>query len=133
MKDRELWEIGLKARENAYAPYSGFKVGAVLVDSQGTIYTGCNVENASLGLTICAERVAIVKAVSEGKRDFSRLLVVGGEEITYPCGACRQVLNEFAPGLEVVCTNSEGQMAVYTLKDLLPLGFTLKSRSGGKV
>jgi cytidine deaminase len=101
-------EVALKARENAYAPYSGFKVGAALLDRSGSVISGCNVENVSYGLTICAERTAVVKAVSEGKRDFIKMLVVA-EELVMPCGACLQVMAEFAPRLEVVCAAVSGR------------------------
>ena len=112
------------ARERAFAPYSHFKVGAALQTPDGTIITGCNVENASYGLTICAERVAVVKALSEGHRVFSRIAVVTDTEApTSPCGACRQVLWEFAPDLEVVLANLHAVTAVTHLRDLLPLAF----------
>lgn len=123
MTDIELWREAVKAQQNAYAPYSGFKVGAALLDGEGRVFTGCNVENTSLGLTICAERAAVVKAVSEGVRDFARLLVVGGEEKLVPCGACLQVLFEFAPRLVVVLTSGTGAMETVALQDLLPRGF----------
>ena len=112
------------ARERAFAPYSHFKVGAALQTPDGTIITGCNVENASYGLTICAERVAVVKALSEGHRVFTRIAVVTDTEApTSPCGACRQVLWEFAPDLEVVLANLQSVTAVTDLRDLLPLAF----------
>ena len=112
------------ARERAFAPYSHFKVGAALQTTDGTIITGCNVENASYGLTICAERVAVVKALSEGHRVFTRIAVVTDTEApTSPCGACRQVLWEFAPDLEVVLANLQSVTAVTHLRDLLPLAF----------
>jgi cytidine deaminase len=119
-----LVEAARAARDRAVAPYSHFKVGAALQAADGTIITGCNVENASYGLTICAERVAVVKALSEGHHAFTRLVVVTDtEEPTSPCGACRQVLWEFAPDLEVVLANLHRITAVTTLRDLLPLAF----------
>lgn len=119
-----LVEAARAARERAFAPYSGFKVGAALQTVDGTIITGCNVENASYGLTICAERVAVVKALSEGHRAFTRMAVVTDSEApTSPCGACRQVLWEFAPDLEVILANLHVITAVTHLRDLLPLAF----------
>ena len=126
--DLDLLKIAQEVRGYAYAPYSGFRVGAALVDIDGRVFTGCNVENASFGLTVCAERVAVSKAVSEGRYQFSRLLITGGEEIITPCGACRQVLAEFAPHLIVICASDSGMMIQYQLKDLLPQGFALQRR-----
>ena len=128
MTDLDLLSLAQDARRRAYAPYSGFKVGAVLLDTDGQIFTGCNVENASYGLTICAERVAVAKAISEGSQQFSRLLITGGEEIITPCGACRQVLAEFAPNLVVICASDSGMMIHYDLEELLPQGFSLRQR-----
>jgi len=111
-------------RSRAYAPYSKFTVGAALECADGTVFTGCNVENAAYGETICAERVAVTKAVSEGHRDFVRLAVAGGsEDFCYPCGSCRQVLREFAPGLEILCLNGKGEVHALTLAQLLPHSF----------
>ena len=96
------------AMHNAHTPYSHFRVGACLVCEDGTVYTGCNIENASYGVTICAERVALFKAVSEGKRSFSLLALTSDSEgITYPCGICRQALSEFAPHLTIVCASKQ--------------------------
>ncbi len=128
MTDFDLLGLAQEARRRAYAPYSGFKVGAALVDTRGKVFTGCNVENASYGLTICAERVAVTKAISEGSQQFSRLLITGGEEIITPCGACRQVLAEFAPHLVVICASDSGMMIQYDLEELLPQGFSLRQR-----
>lgn len=127
MTDLDLLDVALKARENAYAPYSGFKVGAALLDSSGSVFSGCNVENVSYGLTICAERTALVKAVSEGKRDFTKMLVVA-EELVMPCGACLQVMAEFAPQFEVVCAAVSGEMQTFRLNDLLPKSFAWSGR-----
>ncbi|GFN22508.1 cytidine deaminase [Thermanaeromonas sp. C210] len=114
------------ARERAYAPYSRFPVGAALLTSSGRVYTGVNIENASYGLTVCAERVALWKAVSEGEREFVALAVVGGDRpFTFPCGACLQVLAEFAPDLEIITGLPEGRMLKERLKDLLPKAFVL--------
>jgi cytidine deaminase len=112
------------ARENAFAPYSGFQVGAALEAENGTVILGCNVESASYGLTICAERVAIVKGVSEGFRKFKRVAVVTDTDTpTPPCGACRQLLWEFAPDAMVVLANLEGKVVRYTMRELLPAAF----------
>ncbi len=126
MKDRELLEIAREAAKNAYVPYSRFPVGAALECSDGTVYTGCNVENAALGSTICAERTAFVKAISEGKRDFKRIAIHGeGENYCMPCGACRQFMHEFAPQLEVLSTKAGGRYVSYTLDKLMPHAFQL--------
>jgi cytidine deaminase len=112
------------AREHAVADFSGFKVGASLETADGTIVTGCNVENASYGLTICAERVAIFKALSEGHRQFTRIVVVADTESpTPPCGACRQIIWEFCGDVEVVIANLTAVTARLQMKDLLPLPF----------
>jgi cytidine deaminase len=119
-----LFEAALAARARAHAPYSRFLVGAALEDSAGRIHTGCNVENASYGLTICAERTAVLKAVSEGSREFRRIAVAADTSpLTPPCGACRQVLVEFCHDLEVLLVNLNGQSEVLRLKDLLPRAF----------
>jgi cytidine deaminase len=113
------------ARERAWAPYSKFKVGAALEAADGAIITGGNIENASYGLTICAERVAMFKAVSEGHRRFVRIAVVADTvEPTSPCGACRQVLWEFGPELEVIMANLAAILGHYRLADLLPHAFS---------
>lgn len=126
MTDKELLAIADKAMENAYAPYSKFKVGAALLCSDGTVFTGCNIENASFGATNCAERTAIFKAVSEGKLDFDAIAIVssGGGE-TYPCGICRQVMGEFAPNLKIVLRNDAGDPVIYNFKDIMPKFFSL--------
>lgn len=111
------------ALKNAIAPYSGFKVGAALFASDGTIFTGCNVENPSLMLSFCAERVTLLKALSEGHRSFTALAVVSGEgEYCFPCGACRQMLSEFAPGLTLYLKSNEG-IKSYSISELLPDAF----------
>ena len=126
MKDRELLEIARQAAKNAYVPYSRFPVGAALECADGTVYTGCNVENAALGSTICAERTAFVKAVSEGKREFLRIAIHGeGENYCMPCGSCRQFMHEFAPELEVLCTKAGGRYVSYRLDKLMPYPFQL--------
>lgn len=113
------------ARENAHAPYSRFTVGAALLTEDGRVFTGCNVENASYGLTICAERVAVFKAISEGVRDFRAIAVIGPEDDVpcSPCGACRQVLHEFNPEMRVIVPSGPGSSRVWTVSELLPHAF----------
>ena len=125
MTDQELVELAFAMRERSYAPYSGFAVGAALLCADGTVFTGCNVENAAYGSTLCAERTALVKAVSEGRRgDFDRLAVAGdSEEPCWPCGACRQMLYEFAPNLTVLAARRDHSFVESSLDGLLPHGF----------
>ena len=126
MTDRDLLNMAREAAQNAYVPYSHFPVGAALECADGSVFTGCNVENAALGSTICAERTAIVKAVSEGRRRFVRIAIYGeGESYCMPCGACRQVMAEFAPegDMEVLCTRSGGRYVSYRLSQLMPHPF----------
>ena len=123
--DAELIQKALQAREAAYAPYSRYKVGAALLGRSGRIYTGCNIENASYGATICAERVAAVKAVSEGELQFEGLAVaVDGDEPGSPCGICRQFLAEFGTGLRLILVNLKGARVDSTLEEYLPEAFT---------
>ena len=122
MDDQELIRLAQAARERAYAPYSNYKVGAALLTASGHVFTGCNVENAVYPLVTCAERTAVVKAVSEGQREFVAIAVAtrnGGS----PCGACRQVLREFAPHLRVLLADEAGMTLEYTLDQLLPDSF----------
>jgi cytidine deaminase len=119
-----LLTAALAAREHAHAPYSNFAVGAALEDESGRIHTGCNVENATYGLTICAERVAVFKAVSEGARRFRRIAIAtAAEKLAPPCGACRQILWEFCGDIEVLLTNPGGAVEALQLKDLFPRPF----------
>lgn len=121
---KQLIERARLARESAYAPYSHFSVGAALLAADGEVYHGSNVENLSFGLTVCAERVALFSAVAAGKRDFTGLaLVTDTPEPVTPCGACRQVLHEFAPNLWVVTANLRGQHKMFNLRELLPFSF----------
>lgn len=127
MTDRELLNMAREAAKEAYVPYSHFPVGAALECADGSVFTGCNVENAALGSTICAERTAVVKAVSEGRRRFVRIAIYGeGENYCMPCGACRQVMTEFDPKgeMEVLCTRSGGRYVSYRLNQLMPHGFS---------
>lgn len=119
-----LTEAALAARENAHAPFSHFKVGAALLDYSGRIYTGCNIENATYGLTLCAERVAVFKAVSEGARDFVAMVVAADTEVlTPPCGACRQILWEFCGDVELTMVNLHGKTETVQLSELFPRPF----------
>jgi cytidine deaminase len=119
-----LLQAALDARENAFAPYSKFKVGAALEGIDGRIHTGCNVENATYGLTMCAERVAVFKAVSEGARRFKRVAVAADtDKLTPPCGACRQILWEFCGDVEIALVNPRGRIETYRLKELFPKPF----------
>lgn len=129
MTDRELMEMAAQAAKNAYVPYSRFPVGAALECSDGTVFTGCNVENAAYGDTICAERTAVVKAVSEGHRDdFVRIAIAGhSADYCWPCGSCRQVLFEFAPNLEVLIAKEGGDFVKLSLRELLAHGFGPKA------
>jgi cytidine deaminase len=119
-----LTESALAARRNAHAPFSHFQVGAALEDDSGRIHTGCNVENATYGLTVCAERVAVFKAISEGARKFTRMAVAADTDVlTPPCGACRQILWEFCGDLELILVNPRGKSETFRLKDLFPRPF----------
>jgi cytidine deaminase len=119
-----LVSAALNARQNAHTPFSKFKVGAAVEDDSGRVYTGCNVENATFGLTMCAERVAIFKAVSEGARRFVRVAVVADtEKLTPPCGACRQILWEFCGDVEIVLANLNGKTETLRLGTLFPRAF----------
>lgn len=122
MNDLQLIEKARAARANAYVPYSDFRVGAAVLTESGEVYTGCNIESASYGATNCAERVALHKAVSEGAKDFIALAVAGSEELTYPCGICRQVISELAPNARILVSSSGGY-EVYSAAELLPHAF----------
>jgi cytidine deaminase len=124
MENQELVLLAKKAMEKAYAPYSKFKVGAALLAKNGDIFLGCNVENASYGATICAERTAITKAISEGVKEFEKIAIVASSgDYAAPCGICRQVLFEFLPEGEVILDSDSEGMKVMKLKELLPMGF----------
>ena len=124
MTDQALVEKAFTMLDKSYVPYSHFPVGAALEGADGVIYTGCNVENAAYGSTLCAERTALVKAISEGCRSFTRLAVVGNSaDYCWPCGACRQMLREFGADLEVLAANREGAYVAISLEELLPHSF----------
>ena len=124
MTDRDLLRIAKEASYNAYVPYSRFNVGAALECDDGTVFTGCNVENAAFGSTICAERTACVKAVSEGHKSFKRIAIYAdSQNWATPCGACRQFMAEFSPEMEVLCSRGDGRYVSYKLNELLPHGF----------
>ncbi len=129
---RQLYEQALRVRENAYVPYSGFKVGAALLGKSGKIFTGCNVENVSYGLTVCAERNAFFKAVSEGETSFAVLLVVADTpQPVSPCGACRQVMAEFGD-FEVILSNLSYQIKRMFVHELLPYSFDKDNLNVGR-
>lgn len=129
MTNEELCKIAVKAMENSYSPYSNYKVGAALLTKDGKVYTGCNIENASYSSTVCAERTAFFKAVSEGVHDFVKIAVAGGEKGTIsgefpPCGICRQVMSEFCgPDFEILAVKENGEFTKYLLSELLPFSF----------
>ena len=125
MTDQELVKKAFDMHRFSYVPYSHFPVGAAILAEDGRVFTGCNVENAAYGSTICAERTALVKAVSEGRRDdFVRLAVAGrSEDYCWPCGSCRQMLYEFAPDLTVLVARGDGGFVTLPLRELLPHGF----------
>lgn len=126
---KKLIAEALIARQNSYSPYSNFKVGAALLEKSGIIYTGCNIENASYPATVCAERTAILKAVSEGKKDFQAIAIVGGsnempDNFAYPCGVCRQVMGEFCYGdFVIIVAKDVNDYKIHTLDELLPARF----------
>jgi cytidine deaminase len=120
----KLLEAALAAREHAHAPFSKFRVGAAIEDEAGRIFTGCNIENATYGLTLCAERVAVFKAISEGSRKFKRIAVAADTDVlTPPCGACRQILWEFCGNADLTLVNLQGKTETLHLKELFPRPF----------
>jgi cytidine deaminase len=127
MENEELIKAATDARENAYAPYSNFRVGAAVEAENGDIYIGCNVESASYGLTVCAERVAIWKGISRGEKRFKRIaVVVDTEELTPPCGVCRQIIWEFCGDVPVILANLHGKSETVMMSELLPRAFDSK-------
>jgi len=128
---QQLLDQARRAREHAYAPYSRFTVGAAVLTAAGEVFSGCNIENASLGATICAERVAIFRAVAAGHRDLTALAVIADTpEPVAPCGLCRQVLAEFSPDCRVIMANIAGRTRLTNLKELLPLAFRWPAGQG---
>ena len=125
MTDRELYLAAKKAAENAYAPFSNFRVGAALLTQKGDVYLGVNVENSSYGATICAERAAVISAVTAGDREFAKIAIVANGHKVLPCGICRQFLYEFAPNLKIITGSSEDELGIFELSELLPNGFRL--------
>ena len=125
MTDRELYLAAKKAAENAYAPFSNFCVGAALLTQRGDVYLGVNVENSSYGATICAERAAVISAVTSGDREFAKIAIVANGHKVLPCGICRQFLYEFAPNLKIITGSSEDELEIFELSELLPNGFRL--------
>ena len=124
MTDRELINMAFTALKQAYSPYSGFTVGAALECEDGSVFLGCNIENAAYGDTVCAERVAVYKAISEGRRKFRRIAVAANTgSYCMPCGSCRQVLAEFSPEIEILCAREDGRYVSYRLSELLPKRF----------
>ena len=124
MKDKELIEKAIEASKRAYAPYSNFQVGAALQLKSGEIIQGCNIENASYGLTNCAERTALFAAIARGEKNFTKLAIyVDRPAFTAPCGACRQVILELAPKVEIILVNNRGETRKTSIKELLPLSF----------
>lgn len=129
--EASLREAALRALDNAYAPYSNFRVGAALRARSGEVVTGCNMENSAYGLAVCAETLAVASAVSQGLTEFEEIAIATeGREPTPPCGACRQVLNEFAPKIRISSYTREGREAVWTLDELLPHAFVLNPSRG---
>jgi cytidine deaminase len=124
--DLKLYRTAVSMLERSYSPFSGFRVGAALLTKSGEIITGVNIENSSLGATICAERTAFVKAISEGYREFDTIAIASSGQEAWPCGICRQFMYEFAPDLRVVTGTEEDNLRVLTLKELLPEGFRLQ-------
>jgi cytidine deaminase len=124
MTDRDLINFAREAMANSYSPYSRFPVGAAIESADGSVFTGCNIENASFGATLCAEAVALSSAVAGGKREFLRIAIISdGVNYTLPCGACRQMLSEFSPELEVLAVRADGRYVSYKLNSLLPSPF----------
>ncbi|MEF3244710.1 MAG: cytidine deaminase [Caldisericaceae bacterium] len=132
MQLEDLIKEAFNAMDFAYVPYSQFKVGAALLTKSGKVFTGCNIENSSYGATVCAERVAIFKAVSSGEKDFDTIVIATNtNEPSPPCGICRQVMSEFSSELKIVLVNNKGKIIETNLKELLPLSFTKDNLKNG--
>lgn len=124
MTDRKLISMAEDVMANSYSPYSRFKVGAAVECADGSVFAGCNIENAAFGATMCAEAAAIASAISAGQRSFKRIAIISeGNAYCFPCGTCRQLLCEFSPDIEVLCVRSDGRYVSYTLNALLPMSF----------
>lgn len=123
MNKKEIIKLALDSKEKAYVPYSNFHVGAAVLMDDGKIYTGCNIEIASYSPTICAERTAIFKGISEGARRIKTIAIVGDANLTFPCGVCRQVIREFGQDSTIIIANSQDDYKVYKLEDILPYSF----------
>ena len=132
MDKKELIRKAIEAQQKAYVPYSKFKVGAALLTEEGEVFTGCNIEIASYSPTICAERTAIFKAISEGLTKIKIIAVVGDAEFTYPCGVCRQVIREFGKDATIIIARSEEDYREYKLEDLLPYSFGPEDLKGNE-
>lgn len=132
MDTKELLQIAIKAKENSYSPYSKFRVGAALLCKNDKVYSGTNVENASFGATVCAERIAVFKAISEGEKGFEKIAIsVDSENLGYPCGMCLQVMTEFCDdNFKVIISNRQGEYKEVKLKELLPNAFRKKELEG---
>lgn len=124
MNYKKLIDKAAEAKKNAYPPYSGFHVGAALLTNDGEIYTGCNIENSTFGLTLCAERTAIFKAMSEGQRKFTAIAIVSdSSDFIYPCGACRQIIFDHCGEIDIICTNKNEEFKIHKTSELLPFAF----------
>ena len=124
MTDRKLIDLAANSMVNSYSPYSRFKIGAAVECTDGTVFTGCNVENASFGAAMCAEAAAVASAIAAGHRSFKRIAITSeGAAYCFPCGSCRQLLNEFSPDVEVLCARADGRYVSYPLSTLLPIAF----------
>lgn len=131
MDNKELVRLAKEAMNNAYVPYSKFRVGAALLTADGLVFSGCNIENASFGGTNCAERTALFKAISEGNRKFKKIAIISdSNDYTYPCGICRQVLSEWGLDMEIIVANSNEEFRVHKLRDILPYAFTNENMEG---
>ena len=128
MTNKELYIKAEEAMKNAYAPYSDFKVGAAVLTKEEKVFTGCNIENSAYGDTICAERVAVSKAVSEGSREFEAIAVAGSDGTAFPCGSCRQFIFEFGGDIRVIVGKDRDHLEEYAMDELLPHGFRLENR-----
>ena len=128
MENKELVKLAKQAQEKSYSPYSHYSVGCAIELSDGTVLKGCNVENVAFGPSNCAERTAIFKGVSEGRKDFVKFAIIGdGTSVCYPCGVCRQVIMEFAPNAIVICAKNEDEFEEHTISELLPYAFSPES------